>query len=248
MRASLLRELHVDPNTTDADSHVTNDVNLAIIESIRFNRRYRFWFNTRHYVFQTTSNQDRYAMPTDFLGLIQDSVYSVPGYDFLSKRRLKSVPLQWAEQNQQSIIPSAAYREIGSPHAFSIDMGTKEMIIIPIPSDNGDHIEIHYVADIGTPVAKFASGAWAFYAPPETGVQTTAAETLPNTFTNAWFQEAYELTLTRAAYYLFSRTYGGVQGAAEKANQYITQWMEQLNALRSSTRLLSSATEIRKHI
>lgn len=248
MRAALLRELHVDPDTSDADSQVTNDVNLAIIESIRFNRKYRFHFNTRWYTFKTQANVDRYSMPADFLGLVPDSVFSVPSYEFLAKTKLKSVPIQHANQVQQSSIASEAYREIGSPSAYAIDPGSKTMILLPIPSADDDAIEIYYIADIGTPVAKYASSTWSFYAPPETGVATTAGETLPATFTNAWFQDAYELTMTRAAYYLFTRTYSGSQGAAEKANQYITQWTEQLNSLRSASRMLQSATEVRKYI
>jgi hypothetical protein len=248
MRAHLLREVHLDPDTSDANSQVSNDCDIAIINAIRFNRRYRFAFNEAWYTLQTQNNVDRYALPADYIGLVQDSVFLVPAYEFLSKTKLKSVPIQFANQVQQSSVASVAYREIGSPNAYAIDPSSKVMIVLPIPSDSSDTIEFLYVKDVGTPVMKYTGSAWAFYSPAESGVMSTASETLPTTYTNAWFQEAYDLTFCRAAYILLSRTYGGTQGAAERANQYITQWAEHLNALRSEARLARSSNEIRKHI
>lgn len=248
MRQLILRELHVDPDTSDTGSQVTNDVNIAIIEAIRFNRKYRFPWNERWYTFQTVSNKDRYELPKDFLGLIPDTVFSVPSNDFLHKSKLKSIPIQQANQVQQSSVASIAYREVGAPFAYAIDPGSRSFVVLPIPSSDGDAIEFMYVADVGTPVMKYTGSAWAFYAPPETGVVTTAAETLPATFSNPWFQEAFWLTFCRAMHILLTRTYGGLQGSVEKANQYITQWAEQLNSLRSEARMMRGAFELRKHI
>lgn len=247
MRQHLLREVHVDPDTADTDSQVTNDVNIAIIEAIRYNRKYRFHFNEKWFTFQTQENEGRYDLPVDFIGLVPDSVFSVPNNEFLSKKKLKSLPIQHANQVQQSSVASISYREIGSPYAYAVDGGSKQMVILPIPSSGGDSIEYLYIADIGTPVMKYTGSAWAFYVPSDDGVVVNAASTLPATFSNAWFQDAYWLTFCRAAYNLLSRTYGGTQGAAERASQYINQWAEHLNSLRSETRLMRGATEIRKH-
>jgi hypothetical protein len=248
MSQHLLREMHIDPGTTDANSQVTNDVKIAICESIRFNRRYRFPFNDRWYTFQTIANVDRYDLPHDYIGIVQDSVWSVPSSEFLAKTKLKSMPIQHSNQVQQSSVANVAYRETGSPYGFSIDAGAKKMVILPIPSLTGDTIEYLYVADIGTPVFKYTGSAWAFYEPQDQGSMGNATVTLATTHTSAWFQEAYWLTFYRAAINLFSRAYGGVEGATEKVQMYASMWQEQLNLLRTEAQMGRSVTEIRKHI
>lgn len=248
MTHHLLRELHVDPDTTDVDSEVTNDVKIAIIEAIRSNRRYRLGFNERWFTFQTQTNKGRYALPSDYVGVVQDSVWCVPSSEFLAKQKLKSLPLQHANQVQQSSVASVAYREIGTPYGFSIDPGSKEIVILPIPGQEGDTIEMLYVCDIGTPVFKYVSTAFVFYEPQQQGSQSNTQIALSDTFTNAWFQEAYWMTFYKAALALYARTYGGAPGAAEKLQTYNALFDAQLNMLRAETQMARSVTEIRKHI
>lgn len=247
MKQHLLREIHLDPDTTDANSQVGNDVDIAIIEAIRFNRKYRLGFNDAWYTFTSEVDVDRYPLPVDYLGLVQDSVYTVPSYDYMSKTKLKSIPLQQANQVRQSSVASIAYRESGPPYAFAIDTSEREFVLLPIPSSGGDIIEFQYIADIGTPVFKYTGSAWAFYEPQELGSMDNASTTLSTTFTNAWFQEAYWLTFYRAAQMLLLGPYGGSPGAEQKAQSYAALWQEQLNALRSEVRMMRSATEIRAY-
>lgn len=248
MTQHLLREVHIDPDTTDANSQVTNDVKIAIIEAIRFNRKYRLGFNDAWYTFTSEVDVDRYPLPVDYLGLVQDSVYTVPSYDYMSKTKLKSIPLQQANQVRQSSVASIAYRESGPPYAFAIDTSERELVLLPIPSQSGDIIEFQYIADIGTPVFKYSGSAWVFYEPQELGSMDNVVTTLSSTFTNAWFQEAYWLTFYRAAQMLLLGPYGGSPGAEQKAQSYAALWQEQLNALRSEVRMMRSATEIRAYI
>lgn len=248
MVGALLRELHVDADTSDTNSQVTNDVKIAIIEAIRFNRKFRFGFNEKWYTFQTEENVDRYPLPNDYIGIVQDSVWSVPSSEFLAKTKLKSLPLQHANQVQQSSVASVAYRETGSPYGYSVDLGSKTMVILPIPSQAGDTIEFLYVADIGTPSFKYASSVWTFYEPSTIGPTTNVTVTLSDTFTNAWFQEGYWLTFYRAAVNLFARAYGGAEGSQVKVATYSQMWQEQINSLRHEAQMGRSVTEIRKHI
>lgn len=248
MRQELLGELHIDPDTSDTDSQVTNDVTRAIIESIRYNRRHRFGFNERWGVIVLTASVDTYDLPGDFIGLVPDMVFSVPNDGYLERRKMKSLPLQHAHQLGQSVIAEPSFREIGTPFAYAIDAGSRQMIVYPKPLTSSDTIEYMYVADVGTPVAKYTGSAWAFYVPPEDGNIANASTTLPATHTSPWFQEAYGLVFCRAAYILLTRKYGGIQGSEAKAAQYISQWAENLNLLRAETRMMRSVTEVRKHL
>lgn len=236
MKQDLYRLLRMDSNI--AGTSVVTDVTKAIIEAIRFNKNQRFWTNERSHKFVTTSGQFRYPLPPDYLGLASDVFYS-PSDDETYRAPLRQRTVDWCEEMKVRGDSWDTAINSGNPDFFAIDEATHEILLVPMPYQDGDQIDFKYVTDMGVPTFKYASSTWNFYQP-----QSSVA--LSDTFTNGWFTEYYELVLNRAAYTLFATVYGGTEEATMKAQEHLKLWAEQLNKLRTDASKRSSATSIRR--
>lgn len=238
MKEHLLRDIHID--TAPSGSEGGDDVTKAIIESIKYNRRYKFGFNTAKHKFYTDANVRGYKLPLDFMSLVSDP-YIQSAEDSYNKRRLVYRPMDWVEENEHRGTEFETSINSGTPIAFSIDTSVKQMELIPIPSSSGDVVTFTYHLDPGTPVAKYTGSAWVYYAP-------NTQDTLAATYTNAWFVEGYELIYNRAAYILWSRVMGGTEEAGMRGAEHIKQWAEELNRLRAEDNKYQSVSELRRWI
>lgn len=238
MKQDLLRDLHFD--TTTSGSNADNDVSRAIIDSIKFNRRYDFGFTRGKADIYTISDQFEYPLPEGFLGITGD-VWSTPSLDTTGRYTLKNRPIDWMEKNRYRVNGQDRTLNTGDVGYYGINVATKSIVLSPVPSDDGTLIEFYYHYDPGTPDFVYTGSAWAFYDPGTTNA-------ISGTYSNAWFTDAYRLTFNRAAYYLLTGAYGGTEEAAMKAQQYMQQWSEELNRLRGDFAKYVGNREIRRYL
>lgn len=237
MLYQILREMHLDASTVPTE--VSDDVKIAIIEALKFNRHDRYGFNEATYNIGINSNQNSYLLPPDFLGLVGD-VYYTPenssSWRFpLRKNSLDAVEFYKFVGNDYNNWPNS-----GIPFQYAIDISNNSILLNPIPTSDNAVIDFRYVKDIGTPIyTNNGSGTWTFYLPDGITI-------LPGTFSNKWFTEAPELIKSRAMYYLHSRTYDGSEATQAKTQAYLMQWTEEKLRLSTLTGNKQSITEPRK--
>lgn len=238
MKQDLYRILRADENVTGTS--VVSDVTKAIIESIRYNKNQRFWTNERTHKLVTTSGQFRYPLPADYLGLAGDVFYS-PSDDETYRAPLRQRTVDWCEEMKVRGDSWDTAINSGNPDFFAVDESTHEILLCPVPYQDGDQVDFKYITDMGVPSFRYVSNAWTFYQP-----SSTVA--LADTFTNGWFTEYYELVLNRAAYTLLSTIYGGTEESTVKAQKHLELWAEQLNKLRTDSARRASAMSIRRYL
>lgn len=237
----VLRAIKVDSAPTGGQAEI--DAKIALIKAMRHCRRFRLGFNERWHIQQCQIDHDRYELPNDFVGMVQDYVFTVPANEFLYKSRLKSMPLSHINLIQQSGVVNPAYRETGPPLAYAIDTASRELVIFPMPSVTGDQIEFLYLADLGIPTYSWNGTAWKFYVPGTT-------EEIAVDFSNEWLNEeaGYELVFNRACLTLLAREYGGTPETDMKAQAFQLGFQESLERLRSEANKAKSVTEIVRHM
>lgn len=236
----LLQVLKIDDAPSGSKAEI--DAKVAVFKAIRHNRKYRLGFNERWGTITGMLNKERYKLPSDYVGIVQDYVFSTPSNQFLYKRKLKSLPLAHLNLIMQSGIINPAYRETGPPTAYSIDMATKEIVIFPTASVDGDIIEFLYLSDLGNPEFVYDGTNWQFYIK---GTTTSIAAD----WTNEWLDEGlgYDLTFARAMYNLLNGPYKSAETAQDRAD-WLNTWAESLNTLRSEANKARAVVEIRRHI
>jgi len=239
MKEHLLRDLHID--TLPSGSEAGDDVDKAIIESIRYNRKFLFTFNQAKAKLRTVANSRTLSLPVDFLGLITEP-YIQTSEDAYNKRKLVSRTLDWIEENEWRGTEWETAITTGEPRFYAMDPSNKTINLVPIPQDDGELITFTYHKDPGTPTYKYTGSAWAFYTP------FTDSETLAATYTNEWFKEGYHLVYNRAAYLLWTRVFGGTEEASIRAAEHLKQWAEEVNSLRAEGAVFQAPTEIRRWI
>ncbi len=237
MKQDLYRTLHLDSNTSG--TLVAADVTKAIIEAIRFNKNQSFWSNVRQFSISTTQDQYRYSLPSDYVGLASDVLYKPQDNEQNIVLRERSV--NWCEEQRYRGDIWDASISTGNPDFYGIDVHSHELVLIPVPYQDGDVVTFKYITDLGVPSFKYTSGAWTFYAP-----NSTVA--LTDSFSNAWFTDYYELTMNRAAFLLWTTVYGGSEEAQIKAQEHLKLWAEQLNKLRTDVTKRASKHQIRRYI
>jgi len=239
MVKQLMTELHFDNNTTGTQAET--DAKVAIIDSINFTKRQKAWFNERRHTIYSSDGVFGYPLPNDFMGLVGNVYYTASDNDPLTRVVLRYRSPEWCEEHKSRGEEWDTSVNSGNPDFYSIDAGANEMLLVPIPYQDGDKIEFKYVVDDGVPTYKVVSTTWTFYLP-------NSSETLPATFTNVWFTSAYRMIFARAAYYLLTGAYGGTEAAMVKGTEYIKQWAEELNKLRAETKSKASPRGVRRHI
>ena len=87
------------------------------------------------------------------------------------------------------------------------------------PTPNGVYtIRVDYTKDIGTPIATYSGGTWAF---------TAGGVTIDDAYTNEWFGEGLYLITSEACYWIFSQ----ILGNNEQAMATYREVDEQINSL-----------------
>lgn len=239
MKQQLLRDLHID--STTSGSVADSDVSLAIIESIRYNRRFNLGFNRTQCSLITEVNINKYDMPADYLGLCSEVVYRTLNDGTSSGRVLKFRPLDWVEVNRYDDVEGVSPIDLGYPWTYSIDPKGKRLVLSPVPSITGERIEFDYVRDCGTPEFKYTGSAWAFYNPGTT-------DAIASTFSNEYFTEAYHLIYNRAAFILWSRPYGGTEEAAMRGQTSLQMWAEELSRMRAEANRVVGGNAVRPRL
>lgn len=240
MKQSLLRDLHID--STTSGSVADSDVTLAIIESIRYNRRYNLGFNQSLCKIYTESGVQKHDLPEDFLGICGDVLYASNSTDGITgKRRIEFRPLDWIDANMYKDSEGADYLNLGLPWCYGIDPKGPKIAFSPIPSNTGEIIEFPYIRDCGTPLFKYTGSAWAFYKP-------NSLDTLPSDYTNEYFNEAYHLVMNRAAFILWQRPYGGTEEASLRGQSALQLWADELNRMRAEANRIVGGQQVRPRI
>lgn len=242
IKHNLLRDMHIDTYTTGTQADY--DVGRAVVESILFNRKHNFGWNTAEHLFTTDPQVREYPLPKDFLQL-NGSVFSSIETDtstIYGKRVLRWAPMSWIRENAYRIGTDGEYLSLGVPGAFGIDPTSRKMNLSPAPTDVA-RIEYSYLKDPGTPWYKSNGTDWTFYAP-------NSDDTLADTYTNEWFDvdKGYYLILNRALYIMASRAQGGTPEMDQKAQNALRLWAEEKNRLTAEASQLVSGSEIRKYI
>lgn len=239
MVKQLLREVHID--TTASGSQAETDAKISIIESIRYNRRFHFWFTEKEGTILTEANQWQYPVPLDLLQMLSDPFYidGTASSDF--RNQLRQETWEWMNEHYNRVAEWQSTVNTGSPRRYHMDLVSRKIWLLPIPNETGNSVIFRYHKDCGTPSYKYTGSAWAFYKP-------NSEDALPDAFSNEWFTEGYHLIYARASYLMWSRPYGGTQEATIMSQQSLQQWAEELNRLRGETTGRSAQPAIRRHI
>lgn len=239
MREHLLRDLHID--TEPSGSEGTDDVTKAIIESIAYNRRFHLKFTEKKTTIVTEGGKRDYTLPADFISLVSEP-YIQTSTESYNKVLLHYRPMDWIEENEMRGTEWETAITTGEPRFYGIDKSTKKLCLVPIPDSSGHIVRFTYQFDPGTPHFKYTSNAWTYYEP------GTLEKTIAATYTNLWFTEGYWLIYNRAAYLLWTRTYGGTEEATMRSQLHLQQWAEELARLRTESAKYDSPSEVRRWI
>lgn len=241
MRQTLYRHLHQDSSTVP--QAVKDDVGIAICEALKFNRKNLYYFNEKRAELATKEDEYAYDLPSDFLGFVGGVYYTPSGSDGSFRFQLKEATTDEVESYRFSGNDYNSFATSGRPLLYSVDMVGKRLIVAPVCSTSDEKIEFRYLSDLGSPRYRYASSAWAFY---EGDTENAIADT--STYTNAWFTEAFDLTMWRALYYLWSSIYGGTEESAAKAQTAMLSHTEARLRLMDEGSKRHSKRVIRKYI
>jgi hypothetical protein len=211
LRQSILATID-DPNAGSV-------VDRALAKSIRFNRKYRFWFNEGRASFTTLADTDAYALATDCLGLIGSPVYVQAG-DPQSRRTLRQLTTQAIEDRRHLDSGTGQIVDSSYPRGFSIF--ESQLVLHPAPANDGDEVHYRYVQDLGTPYVRFDGTSGWRVLDPNTDLPLLA------TFETALMDHGEDLVSARALYYLYRDHYK----EETQAQLSLTEWAESLHGLR----------------
>ena len=211
MVADILQEVN-KPNDSDL-------ADRAIASALRYLRSERFWFNEGTFEIITIKDQFEYAMPTDFVSLI-DRPYIT--WDTSSSRRAlldKTHEFTNDYRHYTWEFNGFSVTNQGVPAAFALvpdsDMPQRsKMVVVPIPDQDGRIIDGRYVRDFGIPLVKYTGSAWTLLDP------ANETDTVPPTYTSPWFIEGYDLLKNRAIYYMYKRYYRDMEAAQAAVLEY----------------------------
>ena len=241
MIKQILREIRID--STTSGSQAETDVKIAIIDAMDFHKKDTFWFNKQWASVGLNTGQYRYSLPSDFLSIIGDVTLVAASNDPASKRRL--FPATLNEANEASYVGTDPSESIltGTPSKYALDGSSNEILLIPVPSVDGDRIDFQYSLNFGIPTYSFNGTTWDFYEP-------NSVATLSTTFLSPWLAQdkGYKLIYYRSVYSLLSGVYGGTQASTAKANEYVKKWFEESGRLKGENTKRSVAPSIRRHI
>lgn len=213
----------------------------AMVEAMRFNRKYNFWFNEGFLKIYTSEDVYAYELPTDFVGL-KGKLFYVPANNSSpeGRRELECLTSQLVETHQTDSYDAwDATIASGPPRGYALFANT--LILSPRPDSDDNLIEGRYIRDDGIPriYYDYSSGTATLEKIDPRGVAIT------DNYTGAWLNEGQDLTKMRAVYILASRIYSD-QGKTAMA---IQQWAEILNSLQAENSLRRGGSmKVRPHL
>lgn len=223
-----------------ADMHLLVDdttINRAICKAIRFARDTRRYFSERTFSFALTQGTSNYTPggngpPDDLVEIVGPLLYLLVGGSDDDRRQVLRVTSRELDAARIGGISQA------QPDRF--DYWAGQLRLYPTPISSTDVLTGRYVRNLGVPEVRYEGGVFAFYAPD--GVCKLSTAEL-DAFTNDFldYQGGYQQTRTRTAYVLAKE----VLRDANLANDYLTQWLEQVSQLDIETeQRTGGATEI----
>ena len=224
-------------------------VDIAIADSLRLVRSEELWFNGGRYSFTTVDGVYQYPLPKDFLGM-RGKVYCTIGGDTSNGRRsLQPSTPDEVEELLYTGIDYDSTQTTGVAGRYAVDLLDKVMLIGPIPSTSEDLISFKYTRDLGTPSYSVSATS---STPPSVSPTVTMlgpdGQTLPTSFTTAWFDEGFKLIKERSTFELWSRFHGGTEEASGKAQQAMIRYLEELRRLRNENAMQLSNVRVRRHL
>jgi hypothetical protein len=190
--------------------NATTYANRATVEALRFHKSDHYYFNEGYFELVTTADTYRYKLPQDFVRALGD-IYYTPANSPTAIRRMTPQTMDFVTE----------YRYVGTdpfhvgdwesgltsgpPSGYAFYGG--ELIVHPVPDTSSEKISGRYVRDLWTPEIVYDGTDWQLYEP------WSRTTTLPATFTNAWFQDGFELIRARAMMILQQRYYKNGEAA-----------------------------------
>ena len=223
-------------------------VDIAIADALRHVRREELWFNGGRHSFTVAEDVYQYPLPSDFLGMRGKVYVTIGGSTSNGYRAIEPATPDEVEELLFLGIDYDTTQTTGTAGKYAVDLLDKVLLIAPMPSDSGDLISFKYTRDLGTPNYTVSATS---SAPPSVSPTVTLtgpnSETIPATFTNAWFDEGFKLVKERATYELWSRFHGGTEEAQAKAQGALMRYLEELQRLKSENAMLLSNVKVRRH-
>jgi hypothetical protein len=223
-------------------------VDIAIADSLRLVRSEELWFNGGRFAFTTADGVYQYPLPKDFLG-IRGKVYCIVGGS--TSNGVKALQPSTPDEAEELLYMGIDYdttQTTGVAGRYAVDLLDKVLLIAPIPSTSADLISLKYTKDLGTPNYTVSASS---STPPSVSPTVTLTgpdnQTIPATFTNAWFDEGFKLIKERASHELYSRFHGGTEESMAKAQGALLRYLEELRKLRSETAVQASNVRVRRH-
>jgi hypothetical protein len=213
-------------NEIAADLHLLVDdttINRAICKAARFQRDTRRYFSERTFSFALTQGTSSYAPgngpPLDLVEIVGPVLYLLVNGSEDDKRQV------WRVTSREYDARTVGGTSQSEPTIF--DFWAGKLRLYPTPDSTSYLLTGRYVRDLGVPEVRYEGGSFKFYAPPD-GVRQMSTDEL-DAYTSDWFDYvgAYHQTRTRAAYTLAKE----VMRDADLANDYLTQWLEQVASL-----------------
>lgn len=234
MRTRILRALFQDQDTTE--QKILDDVNNAIVESIRHLSFDRYPFNQRDFIINVVDGQSSYDLPADYLAMT-GKVYFTQDGGFT--RVIDCLPIQQALESFGDIpnISSTAYIPgTASVPFIGIDGVLKKVILSPALNLSPGTISFRYIADVGMLSVIYESSAFVI----KRGVETINS----STHTSPWFTEGFHLLLHRALHLLWSEVYGGTEESVMKSKVEYERYQEEVKRLNN---VLSTSSKTTRH-
>jgi len=176
----------------------------AVCSAIQHYSGQRFHFNEGTHSFLTVASQGEYGQ--------ESSLGANDGYSEAMLR--PDVVVLERSTNWRYPLDRISYNEYASRRAWITTTGypccwtwhRRKMFLWPFPSTADWKVIVDFVKDIGTPIAKYASGAWSY-------VERTTGDSVTDNWTSDWFKFAEELIRARAEWDIYMNVLNDVQRA-----------------------------------
>lgn len=246
MRALIKSELHMDSRYVD----------IAIAESIEFNRKEHLKFNGASDTITLAADVYKYELPKDFISFRGDVYITPADSDDIYRQKMNSVSVDFIEDALfMGPVNNYSYYGLDVPHYYAVDnVSSTEpalsvLLVAPKPTTGGQKIFFRYTKDLGTPRYTATTTQ---SAPPTLNSTVTLlgpdGETLAATFTNEWFKTGARLIRSRAMFLLWSTYHGGTEEASVKAQTSLLAWQEELLRLRTESNINSVPNSVRRYL
>jgi hypothetical protein len=192
-----------------------------IIESIRFHREKRYWFNERNFNFSYVIGVRGYkpgdgnGLPDDLVEIVGNFIYVRAGGVTGSYRNVVQRITSEEMEHRIAYNPGKAIPQVW-------DFWNMTLRFDPPPPNSTDMVQGRYVTDIGLPRASYSGAAWVFTTP-------NGDKPLTGDFTSDWFDEkgAFNMVKMYATYLI----YANYLRDADAATEALSRWLEETGSI-----------------